>query len=668
MFKRILIANRGEIACRIVKTARRMGIETVAVYSEADKDALHVEMADSAIAIGPPPAAESYLVSDKILAACKASGAQAVHPGYGFLSERAAFAKALQAAGIVFIGPNPAAIAAMGDKIESKKAAAKAGVSTVPGHLGVIDNEVEAIRIADEIGYPVMIKASAGGGGKGMRIAFSKAEVAEGFARSRSEAKSSFGDDRMFIEKFITDPRHVEIQVLGDKHGNVIHLGERECSIQRRNQKVIEEAPSPLLDAATRKKMGEQAVALAKAVGYDSAGTVEFVAGQDKSFFFLEMNTRLQVEHPVTELVTGIDLVEQMIRSAAGEKLALKQSDVKFNGWAVETRVYAEDPYRNFLPSTGRLTTYRPPAERSASGITVRNDTGVYEGGEISLYYDPMIAKLVTHAPSREQAITAQAAALDAFAIDGIRHNIPFLAALMAHPRWREGRLSTGFIAEEFPSGFHPIAPEGERAQVLAAVAAAIDHVLGERKRRISGQMSGRPVTRESQRAVRLGAIEHRLEVTRAGDAIEVRFTGKPKTVRRLRSDWKPGDVIWSGAIDGAAVAVQVRTIPNGFALAFGGVETRAYVYTEREAGYARLMPEKKAADTGKQIRCPMPGLVISIAVKEGQEVKAGETVAVVEAMKMENVLRAEIDGTVKKILAKPGDSLAVDAVIVEFA
>ncbi len=526
MFKRILIANRGEIACRIIKTARKLGIETVAVYSDADKDALHVELADTAVAIGPPPAAESYLVIDKIVAACKQSGAEAVHPGYGFLSEREAFPKALAAAGIVFIGPNPKAIAAMGDKIESKKAAAAAKVSTVPGHLGVIENEVEAIEIAEEIGYPVMIKATAGGGGKGMRIAHSKAEVAEGFTRARSEAKSSFGDDRVFIEKFITDPRHIEIQVLGDKHGNVIYLGERECSIQRRNQKVIEEAPSPLLDAATRKKMGEQAVALAKAVGYDSAGTVEFVAGQDKSFYFLEMNTRLQVEHPVTELVTGIDLVEQMIRVAAGEKLAIKQSDVKLNGWAVESRVYAEDPYRNFLPSTGRLTRYRPPQEGTNNGITVRNDTGVYEGGEISLYYDPMIAKLVTHAPTRGAAIAAQSDALDDFVVDGIRHNIPFLAALMTHPRWQAGKLSTGFIAEEFPSGFHAHAPEGEPAQVLAAVAAAIDHVLGERKRRVSGQLSGRSVTRESQRAVWLGEREIKLEVNRTNGAIEVRMHG----------------------------------------------------------------------------------------------------------------------------------------------
>ena len=690
MFKRILIANRGEIACRIIKTARRMGIETVAVYSEADKDALHVEMADTAVLLGPPEAAKSYLLIDKILEACKASGAQAVHPGYGFLSERAAFPKALEANGIVFIGPNPKAIAAMGDKIESKKAAAAAHVSTVPGHLGVIDNDAEAMEIADEIGYPVMIKASAGGGGKGMRIAYSKAEVAEGYARAKSEAKSSFGDDRVFIEKFITDPRHIEIQVLGDKHGHVIYLGERECSIQRRNQKVIEEAPSPLLDAATRKKMGEQAVALSKAVGYDSAGTVEFVAGQDKSFYFLEMNTRLQVEHPVTELVTGIDLVEQMIRSAAGEKLALKQSDVKLKGWAVETRVYAEDPYRKFLPSTGRLTRYRPPQEHSAGGVTLRNDTGVYEGGEISIYYDPMIAKLVTHAPTREQAIVAQADALDAFVIDGIRHNIPFLAAVMAHPRWRAGKLSTGFIAEEFPDGFHPHEPEGERAKVLAVVAVAIDHVLGQRKRKISGQMGGKSVTRDSLRTVSFGDKTYTVEVgsdhLRFGDgergdrlpavnSLTLSYrVGRgasgniPAQTVILAPRWKPGEPLWTGTVDGHAVAVQVRNLLNGFALAYRGVETKAYVYTEREAGYARLMPVKQAPDTGKHVLCPMPGLVISIAVKEGQEVKAGETVAVVEAMKMENVLRAEIDGTVKKINAKPGDSLAVDAVIVEFA
>src|SRR6201997_3148644 len=526
MFKKILIANRGEIACRVIKTTRKMGIKTVAVYSEADRDALHVEMADEAVAIGPAPAAESYLVIDRIVDACKKTGAEAVHPGYGFLSEREAFPRALKKAGIVFIGPNPDAIAAMGDKIESKKAAAKAKVSTVPGHLGVIDDPKHAVKIADEIGYPVMIKASAGGGGKGMRIAHSKAEVAEGFKLAKAEAKSSFGDDRVFIEKFIVHPRHIEIQVLGDKHGNVIYLGERECSIQRRNQKVIEEAPSPLLDESTRRKMGEQAVALAKAVGYDSAGTVEFVAGQDKSFYFLEMNTRLQVEHPVTELVTGIDLVEQMIRVAAGEELKLSQKDITLTGWAVESRVYAEDPFRNFLPSIGRLVKYRPPAESRAGDITVRNDTGVQEGGEISIFYDPMIAKLVTNAPSRAPALGAASTALDSFYIDGIRHNIPFLSALMNHPRWREGNLSTGFIAEEFPKGFAVRSPEGEIARRLAAVAAAIDHVLGERKRQISGQLVHRRVYRERRRAVWLGGGGNSLGAGAGGGGVGVGFYG----------------------------------------------------------------------------------------------------------------------------------------------
>ena len=689
MFKRILIANRGEIACRIIKTARKMGISTVAVYSDADRDALHVEMADEAVNIGPPAAAESYLVIDKIVAACRQTGAEAVHPGYGFLSEREAFPKALAAAGIVFIGPNPGAIAAMGDKIESKKAAAKANVSTVPGHLGEIADEAHAVKIADEIGYPVMIKASAGGGGKGMRIAYSQSEVAEVFSRSRSEAKSSFGDDRMFIEKFIVNPRHIEIQVLGDKHGNVIYLGERECSIQRRNPKVIEEAPSPLLDAATRQKMGEQAVSLAKAVGYDSAGTVEFVAGQDKSFFFLEMNTRLQVEHPVTELITGVDLVEQMIRVAAGEPLTMKQSDVTLTGWAVESRVYAEDPTRGFLPSTGRLTTYRPPEESHQNGITVRNDTGVYEGGEISIWYDPMIAKLVTHAGTREEAIDAQAGALDAFAIEGIRHNIPFLAALMAHPRWREGRLSTGFIAEEFKDGFQNPAPEGKSARMLAAVAVAIDHKLGSRKRRISGQLTGRAVTRATSRRVWLDTREYAVDVVEEGEVrfgdgevglvpdagdttMTVRYRGgdgdKADDLITLSSSWKPGEPVWMGSVNGARVSVQVRPIANGFLLSWRGAHARTQVYTEREANYARLMPVKAATDTGKKVLCPMPGLVKQIAVVEGQEVKAGEMLAVVEAMKMENVLRAERDGTVKKLHAKPGDSLAVDAVILEFA
>jgi len=671
MFKRILIANRGEIACRVIKTARRMGIQTVAVYSEADRDALHVEMADEAVLIGPPAAAESYLVIEKIVEACRKTGAEAVHPGYGFLSEREAFPRALEAAGIVFIGPNPGAIAAMGDKIESKKAAAKAKVSTVPGYLGVIEDDKHAVRISDEIGYPVMIKASAGGGGKGMRIAHSKSEVAEGFNLAKAEAKASFGDDRVFVEKFIVDPRHIEIQVLGDKHGNVIYLGERECSIQRRNQKVIEEAPSPLLDEATRRKMGEQAVALAKAVNYDSAGTVEFVAGQDKSFFFLEMNTRLQVEHPVTELVTGVDLVEQMLRVAAGEKLAIAQKDVSLKGWAVESRLYAEDPFRNFLPSIGRLVKYRPPAEVSKDGITVRNDTGVQEGGEISIHYDPMIAKLVTHAPSRAAAIEAQATALDSFYVDGIRHNIPFLSALMHHPRWREGNLSTGFIAEEFPKGFAVRVPEGEVARRIAAVGAAIDHVLGERKRQISGQMGGRIVQRERRRAVWLDRQEILLEVAREGDAIAIRFIdaeGKAGNAHLLQSPWTPGDPVWQGTIDGHAVAVQVRPIANGIRLAHQGVEVPVYVWTEAEAASARLMPVTTASDTGKKLLCPMPGLIVSIAVTEGQEVKAGETLAVVEAMKMQNVLRAEQDGTVKKIHASAGATLAVDALILEFA
>ncbi|WP_061029781.1 acetyl/propionyl/methylcrotonyl-CoA carboxylase subunit alpha [Bradyrhizobium sp. CCH5-F6] len=671
MFKRILIANRGEIACRVIKTARKMGIQTVAVYSEADRDALHVEMADEAVLIGPPAAAESYLVIEKIVEACRKTGAEAVHPGYGFLSEREAFPRALEAAGIVFIGPNPGAIAAMGDKIESKKAAAKAKVSTVPGYLGVIEDDKHAVKIADEIGYPVMIKASAGGGGKGMRIAHSRAEVAEGFNLAKAEAKASFGDDRVFVEKFIVDPRHIEIQVLGDKHGNVIYLGERECSIQRRNQKVIEEAPSPLLDEATRRKMGEQAVALAKAVNYDSAGTVEFVAGQDKSFYFLEMNTRLQVEHPVTELVTGIDLVEQMIRVAAGEKLGIAQKDVTLTGWAVESRLYAEDPFRNFLPSIGRLVKYRPPAEASQDGITIRNDTGVQEGGEISIHYDPMIAKLVTHAPSRAAAIEAQATALDSFYVDGIRHNIPFLSALMHHPRWREGRLSTGFIAEEFPKGFAVRVPEGEVARRIAAVGAAIDHVLGARKRQISGQMGGRVVQRERRRAVWLDRQEILLEVEREGEAIAIRFVdsnGKVGNAHLLQSPWKPGDPVWQGTIDGHLVAVQARPIANGIRLAHQGVEVPVYVWTEAEAASARLMPVTTASDTGKKLLCPMPGLVVSIAVTEGQEVKAGETLAVVEAMKMQNVLRAEQDGTVKKIHASAGATLAVDALILEFA
>ena len=667
MFKKILIANRGEIACRVIKTARKMGIKTVAVYSDADQDALHVEMADEAVHIGPPPAAQSYLLIDKIIEACEQAGAEAVHPGYGFLSEREAFPIALEKAGIVFIGPNPKAIAAMGDKIESKKAAANAKVSTVPGYVGEIADVNHAMKIADEIGYPVMIKASAGGGGKGMRIAWNKSEVADGFTSSRNEAKASFGDDRMFIEKFIVNPRHIEIQLIGDKHGNVVYLAERECSIQRRNQKVIEEAPSPLLDERTRRAMGEQAVALAKAVGYDSAGTVEFVAGQDKSFFFLEMNTRLQVEHPVTELITGVDLVELMIRVAAGEKLPFKQSDVKLKGWAVESRVYAEDPFRNFLPSIGRLVKYRPPAEGVFNGATVRNDTGVFEGGEISMYYDPMIAKLVTHAATREAAIDAQAEALDSFYIDGIQHNIPFLTALMQHPRWRKGALSTGFIAEEFPDGFRARAAEGAELRVIAAVAAVIDHENNARRREITHQMAGQPVEFARRRVVKVNDAQLPVEVE-AGEAGAYRVAFPDGATLVLKSDWRPADPVWTGKVGDKQVAVQVRPILNGVNLAYRGIQVPVYVYTEREAALAALMPEKVPADTSKFLLCPMPGLVKAIHVATGQEVQAGDALAVVEAMKMENILRAERDGSVKMINAKPGDSLAVDAIILEFA
>ncbi len=586
MFKKILIANRGEIACRVIKTARKMGIKTVAVYSDADARALHVEMADEKVHIGPAAAAQSYLAIENIVAACRATGAEAVHPGYGFLSERSAFPNALAKSGIVFIGPNSHAIDAMGDKIESKKAAAAAGVSTVPGHLGIIKDEDEAIRIARDIGFPVMIKASAGGGGKGMRVAHSEAEVRDGFARAKSEARSSFGDDRVFIEKFITNPRHIEIQVLGDKHGNVIYLGERECSIQRRNQKVIEEAPSPLLDGKTRKAMGEQAVALAMAVGYDSAGTVEFVAGQNRSFYFLEMNTRLQVEHPVTELITGIDLVEQMIRVACGEKLGLRQKDVTFNGWAVESRIYAEDPYRGFLPSTGRLVRYKPPAEKSAGGITVRNDTGVFEGGEISIWYDPMIAKLCTHAPTRDEAILAMATALDSFVIEGIQHNIPFVSAIMANARWRSADLSTEFIAQEFAGGFAGVALDGVAEKVMSHVAVVLDHIENARKRQISGQMNGRTVVLDPVRHVRLGNAWSTISLT--GDIREM----------AEQSQWLPGKPLITVKIEGELFTVQVKHNSNGYRLAWRGIAVDARVYSTREAELARLMPIIKAADT----------------------------------------------------------------------
>ncbi|MEP2705874.1 MAG: acetyl/propionyl/methylcrotonyl-CoA carboxylase subunit alpha [Roseibium sp.] len=670
MFSKILVANRGEIACRVIKTARKMGIKTVAVYSDADRDALHVEMADEAVHIGPAAAAESYLIADKIIAACKETGAEAVHPGYGFLSERASFPSELAKEGIVWIGPNKRAIEAMGDKIESKKFANDANVSTVPGYLGVIESADHAVEISESIGYPVMIKASAGGGGKGMRIAWNEEEARDGFVRSKSEAASSFGDDRVFVEKFIENPRHIEIQVLGDKHGNAIYLGERECSIQRRNQKVIEEAPSPLLDEDTRRKMGEQAVALAKAVDYDSAGTVEFVAGQDKSFFFLEMNTRLQVEHPVTELITGVDLVEQMIRVAAGEKLGIAQDDVKLNGWSVESRIYAEDPYRNFLPSIGRLVRYQPPEEQQSGDLTVRNDTGVVEGSEISMFYDPMIAKLITHAPTRDQAIDAMSTALDGFYVDGIQHNVPFLTALMNHPRWKSGELSTSFIADEYPDGFFPAVPDEMGRSVLAAVALSmgaiqrerLDHLPG-RLRAHSGEIRQDWVVKLDKTYVPLGLV-----AGYPGTPIELDIVIAGGAIVPVTSNWSPGDVMWSGKVGDQAVTVQVRPVTGGYRLDWQGYSVVAKVMTPRIAELDVLMPEKLPPDTSKMLLCPMPGLVVSIAVSEGQEVKAGEQLAIVEAMKMENVLRSERDCTVTAIKAEAGDSLAVDAVIMEFS
>ena len=667
MFSKILIANRGEIACRVIRTAKRMGIGTVAVYSDADRDALHVASADEAVRIGPPPAAQSYLDIDAIVSACRTTGADAVHPGYGFLSERAGFADALADAGIAFIGPNPAAIRTMGDKIESKRFAERAGVSTVPGFLGVLADAEHAVRVAEEIGYPVILKASAGGGGKGMRVAATAKDVRDGFARARSEAASAFGDDRIFVEKFITDPRHIEIQVLGDRHGQIIHLGERECSIQRRNQKLVEEAPSTLLDAATRERMGGQAIALCRAVGYDSAGTVEFVAGQDRSFYFLEMNTRLQVEHPVTECVTGLDLVEEMIRIASGEPLRLKQADVRLDGWAIETRICAEDPSRNFLPSTGRLVTYREPPRNVRPGIDVRVDSGVVQGGEISIHYDSMIAKLVTHAPTRAEAVAAQAEALDAFALRGIRHNIPFLSAVMAHPRWQAGRLSTGFIADEYPLGFASLEPCGATARVLAVVAACIDARHNGRRRLISGQLpTPRPVVFARCRIVRLGdiSIPFAIDAENAG----WRLTFEDGTIVLAQSDWRPGWPVWHGTVDGEPLAVQIEAVLNGVHLSHAGIDVDARVYTRREAELVGTMPARRPEPGGKRLVCPMPGVLTSIWVAEGQDVKAGEALAVVEAMKMENVLRSERDGRVEKILARAGDVLGLDAVILEFA
>lgn len=669
MFSKILIANRGEIACRVIKTAQTMGIQTVAVFSDADRNALHVEMADEAVHIGPSAATKSYLSIDKIVKACKKTGAEAVHPGYGFLSEQAAFCDRLKKEKITFVGPNAKAIKIMGDKIESKKFANKAKVNTVPGYLGVIKDSKQALKIAEEIGFPVMIKASAGGGGKGMRIAWTAAEIEDGFERAKSEAANSFGDDRVFLEKFIENPRHIEIQVLADKHGNVIHLGERECSVQRRNQKVIEEAPSPLLDKKTREVMGKQAVALAKSVGYDSAGTVEFVAGQDKSFYFLEMNTRLQVEHPVTELVTGIDLVEQMIRIAAGEKLSIKQKNVKFSGWAVESRIYAEDPYRNFLPSIGRLVRYNPPREGKFKGVTVRNDTGVVEGSEISMFYDPMIAKLVTHAKNRTKAIDGMSKALDGFIVDGIQHNVPFLASLMNHPRWRSGKLSTGFIAEEYPNGFTPAKPKKDVVNHLAAVAFSMEIVHRDRLDNLPGRLRPHSGRVRDKWIARIGEMSIPISLVSGNPYVPLDFEvsiGKSAS-SRLTSSWRPGDMLWQGSIGNQELAVQVRTNQFGYQLDWQGFSVLVKIFTPRIAELDKLMPIKSPPDLSKFLLCPMPGLVVSINVTEGQEVKVGETLAVVEAMKMENVLKAERDLVVSKINADKGDSLSVDSVIMEF-
>ncbi|MDR7029130.1 acetyl/propionyl/methylcrotonyl-CoA carboxylase subunit alpha [Rhizobium rosettiformans] len=667
MIQKILIANRGEIACRVIKTAKKLGIKTVAVYSDADRNALHVEMADEAVHIGPAPSNQSYIVIDKILDAIRQTGADAVHPGYGFLSENAAFAEALEKAGVTFIGPPVGAIQAMGDKITSKKLAAEAGVSTVPGHMGLIADADEAVKISDQIGYPVMIKASAGGGGKGMRIAWNAEEAREGFQSSKNEAKNSFGDDRIFIEKFVTEPRHIEIQVLGDTHGNTLYLGERECSIQRRNQKVIEEAPSPFLDAATRKAMGEQAVALAKAVGYHSAGTVEFIVdGKENKFYFLEMNTRLQVEHPVTELVTGLDLVEQMIRVAAGEKLSFGQDDVKLNGWAIESRLYAEDPYRNFLPSIGRLTRYRPPAEgTTADGTVTRNDTGVFEGGEISMYYDPMIAKLCTWAPDRLTAIDAMSEALDSFEVEGIGHNLPFLSAVMNQNRFRSGKITTAYIAEEFRDGFTGVTPDAASAKKLAAIAAVINHRLQARATQISGTIGNHTRKLGKDWVVNLTGSDHALAVTEGTGNTRVAFEAGNELV--IATDWQPGQTLAHVDIGGGTLAVKVDLKGPAIRLRWRGMDLTARVRSPRVAALAKLMPEKLPPDTSKMLLCPMPGVITGVAVKEGETVEAGQALATVEAMKMENILKAERRGTVKKIVVKPGQSLAVDELIMEF-
>ena len=657
MFDKILIANRGEIAVRIIKTCRKMGIKTVVVYSDADAGSLAVEMADETVHIGPAPAAQSYLLQDKIVEAVKQTGAQAVHPGFGFLSENASFARRLKEEGIAFIGPNPEAIDAMGDKITSKKFAADAGVSTVPGHMGLIETTEEAVKIAREIGYPVMIKASAGGGGKGIRVAHSDEDMAEGFAAVKAEALNAFGDDRVFLEKFIVDPRHIEIQVLGDKHGNVIHLFERECSIQRRNQKVIEEAPSPLLDEATRAAMGAQAVALAKAVNYDSAGTVEFVAGQDKSFYFLEMNTRLQVEHPVTELITGVDLVEQMIRSAWGEHLNLKQEDLKINGWAIESRIYAEDPYRGFLPSIGRLVRYEQPQEGEQDGYVVRNDSGVREGDEISMFYDPMIAKLCAWGETRDAAIKGMARALEDTHLAGLGHNVPFLAAVMDQERFQSGKLTTNYIKDEFPEGFNGVAPTALQVKQMIASAVAMNEVIAEQDGDPSERSEWTVLVDKDAYEVEVGYDE--------AEDLTVIINDEEVTVSEI--DWRPGLSLFRAVLDDEAYTLEVKRAADGFDIRSRAAKARVRIVRPEVAALYALLPEKQAADTSKLTLSPMPGLVVDIPVVEGQEVKTGETVAIIEAMKMQNILKAERDGKVKSVKAKAGDPVAADDVLVEF-
>ncbi|RIJ25973.1 acetyl/propionyl/methylcrotonyl-CoA carboxylase subunit alpha [Henriciella barbarensis] len=664
MFEKILIANRGEIAVRVIKTCRRLGIKTVVVYSDADAGSMAVEMADETVHIGPSPAAESYLVMDKIVDAVKQTGAEAVHPGFGFLSENPEFAKRLEKEGIAFIGPNPHAIEAMGDKISSKNLAAEAGVSTVPGHMGLIEDTKEAVKVSNDVGYPVMIKASAGGGGKGIRVAYNDKEVEEGFPAVKAEAKASFGDDRIFIEKFIEQPRHVEIQIMGDKHGNCVYLFERECSIQRRNQKVIEEAPSPLLDEATRKKMGEQAVALARAVDYDSAGTVEFVAsGVDKSFYFLEMNTRLQVEHPVTEMITGVDLVEQMLRSAYGEKLALTQDELKINGWAIESRVYAEDPYRKFLPSIGRLRRFHPPAEGELGEGTVRMDSGVREGDEISMFYDPMIAKLVTHGKDRDTALDTQASALDRFHIEGIQDNIPFVAAVMDEKRFRSGDITTAYIKDEFPDGFDGVEPTDKQRLYLTVTAAYVHGVFARRAEQISGRMS-EPEAARKDWVVILDKHHQDIELELGDNSAKITIEGKTHS---LETEWKPGTHLLEGTIDGEPFAVKFADKTEGYLLRHRGVAVRALVCTPLTAKMLERLPEKPKPDTSKLIISPMPGLVVSVDVEVGQQVEEGEAVCIVEAMKMQNIIRAEATGTVKTINVGAGDSVAADEIMVEF-